>query len=72
MSTYRTRDGDVIDEICKAHYGTEGRVEDVHAANPGLAARGAVLPAGVLITLPEVTPQTVRRPIRLWGSGDAD
>jgi phage tail protein X len=72
MSTYRTRDGEVIDEICKAHYGTEGRAEDVYAANPGLAAQGPVLQAGTLITLPEVSDNTVRQPIRLWGSGDAN
>ncbi|MGR3519998.1 MAG: tail protein X [Roseovarius sp.] len=39
------------------------------AANPGLAARGATLPAGLRITLPEVPdpkPDPVQ-PIRLWG-----
>jgi len=32
---YRTRDGDMIDQICATHYGTEtGHSERVYAANP--------------------------------------
>lgn len=35
---YRTKDGDVLDQLCARHYGdTPYRVEDVIAANPGLA-----------------------------------
>ena len=66
MTTYRTVQGDMVDAICKAHYGSEERAPEVYEANPGLAAWGAVLPAGLLIELPEATPQPVARPIRLW------
>jgi len=65
---YRTRDGDVLDAVCARHYGdTPHQVEDVIAANPGLAALGPVLPSGVIIELPEVKDAALERPtIRLW------
>ncbi len=65
---YRTRDGDVLDAICAKHYNdTPHRVEDVIAANPGLAALGPVLPSGVIIKLPEIEDTAQERPtIRLW------
>lgn len=63
---YRTKDGDVLDLICRTYYaGAPHSVEAVYAANPGLAAYGPVLPAGVLIDLPAAQaaqPTT----IRLW------
>ncbi|MEQ9132642.1 MAG: tail protein X [Salinisphaeraceae bacterium] len=53
--TYRTKAGDMVDEICWLHYGrSRGTMEIVLEANPGLAAYGPVLPAGVVITLPVV------------------
>lgn len=68
MSLYRTTQGDMVDAICLGHYGSTDMVEAVYDVNPGLAARGPVLPAGVLITLPDAAPQPVARPIRLWGA----
>jgi phage tail protein X len=69
--TYRTKDSDMVDLICFRHYGRTAKVtEAVLAANPGLAARGPMLPAGVEIVLPDFgTPD--KRPveketIRLW------
>lgn len=67
MSTYRTIDGDMVDAICKAHYGREDMTVAVYEANPGLAALGSILPKGLLITLPEPSEPPVRKPIRLWG-----
>lgn len=67
MITYRTRQGDMVDAICREHYGSEDPVEQVHDANPGLAAHGPILPMGLEMVLPEVTVRTVRTPIRLWG-----
>ena len=67
MSTHRTIDGDMVDAICKAHYGREDMTAAVYDANPGLAALGPVLAKGILIELPNVPEQTVRKPIRLWG-----
>ncbi len=67
MTTYRTIDGDMVDAICKAHYGREDMTAAVYEANPGLAARGPVLPKGVLIKLPDRPAPSTRKPIRLWG-----
>ena len=68
MARYRTKDGDVLDAVCLAWYGrARGAVEAVLAANPGLAERGPVLPAGILIELPELNRMPVNdATIRLW------
>lgn len=65
---YRTRDGDVLDLICHKHYGPNGwSLEAVLATNPGLAAKGAVLPAGLTIELPQATKaEVVSGGVRLW------
>lgn len=65
---YRTKDGDVLDQLCAKHYGdAPHRVEDVLAANPGLAAHGPVMASGLLITFPVVEDTAEERPtIRLW------
>lgn len=68
MSTpYVTREGDVLDEICRRVYGEQkpGQVEAVLAANPGLADRGVLLPSGVLIILPALEAQG-EVTVRLW------
>lgn len=58
-ASYITKDGDMLDQICAAYYGaTDGYVERVLAANPGLADRGEVYPAGISITLPAIPPPT--------------
>ena len=66
-STYRTLDGDMLDAICKAKLGSEQHVAAVLDANPGLAARGPVYPAGLLIFRPDVSQPTVTGQIKLWG-----
>lgn len=59
---YVTTDGDVLDAVCFARYGaTSGPVERVLAANPGLAALGAIYPAGVVITLPVIPKPSKQR-----------
>lgn len=65
---YATRDGDSVDYICWKHYGQQsGAVEAVYSANPGLADLGALLPAGIIIVLPELAkPAETVRVIRLW------
>ena len=65
-TTYRTLAGDVLDWICWRYYGRQsGAVEAVLAANVGLAERGAVYPAGLVIRLPDLA-EPVRQPTRLW------
>ena len=64
--TIRTSEGDVLDEICYAVYGSvTGMVEAVYEANPGLAAQEQPFAAGILITLPDVEiPRD--EPVQLW------
>lgn len=65
---YRTKDGDVLDALCRTHYGArDGATEAVLDVNPGLAARGPILPSGVLINFPELPAPAPPNPtIRLW------
>ena len=50
---YRTKDGDRLDAICRTYYGQQsGVVETVLEANPGLADKGTLFSAGVLIDCP--------------------
>jgi phage tail protein X len=64
----RTQQNDTVDALCWRHYGrTTGVVEVVLNANPGLASYGAVLPAGLLITLPDIqTSAPERQMVSLW------
>lgn len=68
MAQYQTREGDMLDAICKAWYGESSRyTEAVLEHNPGLADLGAVLPAGVIIELPEFPGLSIKQgTIRLW------
>lgn len=66
---YVTVDGDMVDLIAHVHYGSHlGNTERVYDANPGLSARGPVLPAGVVVKLPElpVKAATAKPFRRLW------
>lgn len=66
---YRSKDGDMVDQIVWRHYGRQsaGAVEAVLAANPGLADKGPVLEAGHRILLPDLPEPAARREVRLWG-----
>lgn len=64
---YRTINGDMLDRVCKTQLGSESHITAVLEANPGLAALGPVYPAGVLITLPDVSAPVAAGLIRLWG-----
>lgn len=67
MTRYRTRDGDMLDRLCWKYYGrSQGAVEAVLEANPGLALRGPVLPTGIEIVLPDLPTPTKAATIRLW------
>lgn len=66
-TTYVTREGDLLDDICLRVYGEQkpGQVEAVLAANPGLAEQGFILPSGLLIILPVLEAQG-EATVRLW------
>lgn len=67
MDTIITSEGDMVDELAFRHYGThEGTTEAIMDANPGLAARGPVLPAGVTITLPIFERSTAEITVKLY------
>lgn len=64
---YITKRGDMVDAICYAQYGaTSAYTEAVLAANPGLAAQGPILPAGIVITLPEFEEEPSETTVKLW------
>lgn len=65
-TVYRTRDGDVLDAICFAHYSTEKAVVQVLAANNGLADVGAVYVAGINIILPDIVLPREEPEVGLW------
>lgn len=68
-TTYKTSQGDTLDYVCWKIYGQQsGAVEAVLEANPGLAAKGEVLPTDTTIILPVLAkPASELQPIRLWG-----
>ena len=65
---YRTRDGDMLDNICFQHYGKNTQMlEQVLEHNPGLSQHGSIFVAGLIIDLPSAPIiNTVRQTIRLW------
>jgi phage tail protein X len=68
MTRYRTKDGDILDAICWKYYGrVDGVLEAVLEANPGLSEQPAVLPAGFVITLPDLSkPTRIIETVKLW------
>lgn len=69
MSTiYVTKDGDTADLIAWNYYGALAgqALEQLLDANPGLADRGPVLPAGVSVVLPEIATTAQTPGVRLW------
>ena len=68
VARYTTIDGDMIDQVVFAYYGThEGTTEAVLDYNRDLAARPPTLPSGVTILLPEITIEDKPvEQIRLW------
>jgi phage tail protein X len=68
MEIYRTKDGDVLDDIVARYYGDQENriVELVLEANPGLADLGPIMPAGVDVVMPERPPVVARRTTKLW------
>lgn len=50
---YRSKDGDVIDDLCYQVYADSRLTPEIYNANPNLASLGPVLPGGLEITLPD-------------------
>lgn len=66
FETYTTREGDMVDDIAFDRFGSHEPAQAIYDANPGLAARGPRLPAGLVIRIP--LPVTADRAElkRLW------
>jgi phage tail protein X len=59
--------GDTVDVLCWRHYGrTASVVEQVYAANVGLADLGAELPHGYAVELPDMAQATASETVSLW------
>lgn len=66
MKVY-AQQGDTLDEICFRYYGrTQQVVEQIYAANPGLAENGPILPHGCEITLPPLSTSSTGEAVNLW------
>ena len=63
---YKTRDGDMLDDICWRHYQREGAMVEVLKANPDLADVGAILPSGLEIILPNLSEPEIKESFNLW------
>lgn len=60
MKTKDVEKGSVLDKVVRDHYGTsDGTLEAVLAANPGLASMGPVFTSRRTITLPDVAPSAL-------------
>ncbi|GGZ02749.1 tail protein X [Novosphingobium colocasiae] len=69
MTTATTFDGETLDALCWRVLGrTAGVTEQVLALNPALATLGTALPAGIVVTLPELTEiaPSLRETVQLW------
>lgn len=66
--SYRSKDGDTVDEIVWRYYGNQvrGALEIVLEVNPGLADLGPVLPVGTVVQLPEVETPKEAESVSLW------
>lgn len=65
--TYLTQDGDMVDQIAAARFGSStGSTEQILAANKGLADAGPKLPAGLTILIPSPIVQDRKQSTRLW------
>ncbi|MBT9383338.1 tail protein X [Pseudooceanicola sp. CBS1P-1] len=64
---YTTAEGDQLDLICYRQYGQQaGAVEQVLDANPAIALTAHWLPAGITLTLPDLTADDTTGTARLW------
>lgn len=65
--TYVTEEGDVVDAIAFARFGSSsGTTEQILDANPDLASAGPVLPAGLTILIPVPIQKDRKQSTRLW------
>ncbi|WP_311276179.1 tail protein X [Methylobacterium sp. WCS2018Hpa-22] len=66
--TETTIEGDTVDIVAmRRRKATDGVTEQILTLNPGLAALGPILPAGIVVKLPATpTKKVVRDVPRIW------
>ena len=63
----RSQQNESVDALCWRHYGrTQGAVEAVLQANPGLARQGLILPQGLLVHMPTLSAPPPKTTVTLW------
>lgn len=63
----RTQQNESVDALCWRHYDrTQGAVEAVLQANPGLARHGLILPQAILVTMPLLSAPPSKQTVSLW------
>ena len=67
---YRCEQGDSVDLIAFKRFGTHGMESAILDANPGLAARGPVLPLGLEVKIPVPLMETRKAGHNLWGTSE--
>lgn len=67
-TVFVTIDGDMVDLIAETYYGKHAmNTEAIYEANPGLAQKGPVFPAGLVIRIPVVSTKPEQKEFRrLW------
>ncbi|MBK1625204.1 tail protein X [Afifella marina] len=67
-TVYTVSEDERLDRLAKAIYGTEqgGTVEALLNANPGLAAKGMIVPAGTELVIPEQVAAEEPALVRPW------
>lgn len=66
MIEYVTKQDDMLDKICYKYYKSTEFVEKVLDYNRYLAAYGPILPAGLVIKLPNIEKPATKRKVSLW------
>ncbi len=66
LNKYVTNDGDTLDMIAFRVYGDSRHFIDIILANYGLADQPEVLPAGIVINLPDDVNKTASNVVQLW------
>ncbi|MCU7974863.1 tail protein X [Shewanella sp. SW36] len=68
MITIRSRDGDSVALILwqQMQRDDDEAEEALYRLNPGLEKYGPILPAGIVITLPELTDKAPAKVVNVW------
>ena len=69
VRSYRSKAADSVDAIAWKVYGRQDArlTEGIYDANPGLADHGPLLPAGLIIAIPDAPDPAPVQGVRLWG-----